>query len=125
MCGTPVDVVERGRLRLGCASEEPLFACNGLRPGDRVELGAGGCRRIPGGMRASARLLRGVPIDVNSATAADLQLLDGVGPALSAAIVAERDANGRFVTVDDLLRVSGVGPATVGGLRTKITTESR
>jgi competence ComEA-like helix-hairpin-helix protein len=124
-CDAPVDVVEHGRLRLGCASEKALSACTGVESGDRVELGPGGCRRISGGMRASSRLLRGLAVDINRASAAELQLLDGIGPALSTAIVADREANGRYTSVDDLQRVRGVGPATIERLRPEITAASR
>lgn len=124
-CDAPVDVVEHGRLRLGCASDRALSACTAVESGDRVELGPSGCRRIPGGMRAPSRLLRGLAVDINRASAAELQLLDGIGPALSAAIIADREANGRFTSVDDLQRVRGVGPATIERLRTQIAATSR
>ena len=51
------------------------------------------------------------PIDLNTATAAELETLPGVGPATAAAIVDDRTRNGPFATVDDLDRVSGIGPA--------------
>lgn len=52
-------------------------------------------------------------IDVNRAGAAELQMLPGIGPALAGRIVADRDANGPFASIEDLSRVPGVGPATV------------
>src|SRR4051812_22396723 len=48
-------------------------------------------------------------IDLNTATAADLDRLPGIGPVLAARIVAERDKK-PFAKVDDLRRVSGIGP---------------
>ena len=62
---------------------------------------------------AAAALRRGEPIDVNTASAADLELLPRVGPALAARIVADRERNGRFTHLDELDRVSGIGPRTV------------
>ena len=62
------------------------------------------------------------PIDVNVATAAELEALPGVGPATAAAIVTERERNGPFVGVDDLDRVSGIGPAKLDALRGLVTT---
>jgi len=49
-------------------------------------------------------------IAVNTADAAELQLLPGVGESLAAAIIASRDAHGPFAGLDDLRRVNGIGP---------------
>jgi competence protein ComEA len=57
------------------------------------------------------------PIDVNRATADELERLPGIGPAIAAAIVDERERNGPFVAVDDLDRVAGIGPAKLAALR--------
>lgn len=57
------------------------------------------------------------PIDLNTADARALERLPGVGPALAAKIIADREAKGPFRRVDDLDRVSGIGPATVERLR--------
>ncbi|MBR9858041.1 MAG: helix-hairpin-helix domain-containing protein [Gammaproteobacteria bacterium] len=52
-------------------------------------------------------------IDINTATQDQLAMLTGIGPAKAAAIVEYRTANGPFPSVDDLAKVSGIGPATV------------
>ncbi len=57
------------------------------------------------------------PIDVNAADATTLEALPGIGPSLSAAIVEDRSANGSFGTVDDLLRVSGIGDKKLEAIR--------
>jgi competence protein ComEA len=57
------------------------------------------------------------PIDLNTATAAELDGLPGVGPATAAAIVDDRARNGPFASVDDLDRVPGIGPAKLAALR--------
>jgi competence protein ComEA len=56
-------------------------------------------------------------IDLNAADAADLDTLPRIGPALAERIVAWRDENGRFTSVDDLLSVPGIGEKIVEGLR--------
>ena len=45
----------------------------------------------------------------------------GVGPATAAAIVAHRDRNGPFASVEGLLDVRGIGPAKLDGLRDLVT----
>ncbi|MFN8033042.1 MAG: ComEA family DNA-binding protein [Mycobacterium sp.] len=57
------------------------------------------------------------PLDLNSATAEQLDALPGVGPVTAAAIVAWRDANGRFTNVDQLGEVDGIGTARLEKLR--------
>jgi len=50
------------------------------------------------------------PLDINSATAEQLALaLSGVGQSKAEAIVAYRDANGPFATIEDLVNVKGIG----------------
>lgn len=56
-------------------------------------------------------------IDINTASAAEFQTLKGIGKKKAAAIVANRDANGPFKSVDDLTRVKGIGKKTVEKLR--------
>lgn len=56
-------------------------------------------------------------VDLNTATEAQLDTLPGVGPVTAAAIVAWRDANGRFDSVDQLGDVDGIGPARLDKLR--------
>ena len=60
-------------------------------------------------------------ININTASAAELELLPGIGPSLAKEIMDHRSANGLFNTADDLLAVSGIGPAKVEQLRDLIT----
>jgi competence protein ComEA len=59
----------------------------------------------------------GAPVDLNTATVAQLDALPGVGPVIAARIIAWRQENGRFSTVDDLSEVQGIGDATMTKLR--------
>jgi competence protein ComEA len=61
------------------------------------------------------------PIDLNTATAAQLDVLPGVGPTTAKAIVAYRSAHGRFRSVTDLLGVPGIGPAKLDAIRPLVT----
>ena len=57
------------------------------------------------------------PLDLNSATAEQLDALPGVGPVTAAAIVAWREQHGSFDSVDQLGEVDGIGPARLAKLR--------
>ena len=60
------------------------------------------------------------PLDLNTATAAQLEALPGVGPATVEAILSYRKEKGRFRSVDELLEVRGIGEAKLAGLRSKV-----
>jgi competence protein ComEA len=62
------------------------------------------------------KLAPGETLDVNAATADELQRLPGIGPALAGRIVAEREKR-PFASADELRRVSGIGPKTLDKLR--------
>jgi competence protein ComEA len=72
-------------------------------PGAAVTAAAGGA--APGG-----------PVDLNSATQADLDTLPGIGPVLAQRIVDHRTQHGPFRSVDELDDVPGIGPAIFGEL---------
>jgi competence protein ComEA len=59
----------------------------------------------------------GEVIDLNTATVQQLDSLPGIGPVTAAAIVAWREANGKFTSVDQLAEVDGIGPARLDKLR--------
>lgn len=63
-------------------------------------------------------------VDVNSASAAELASLPGIGDSKAAAIIAEREKK-PFASVEDLERVRGIGARTVEDLRGKVTVGSR
>jgi competence protein ComEA len=56
------------------------------------------------------------PLDLNSATASELEGLPGIGPVLAARIVVDRAENGAYGEVADLARVEGVGPALLDAI---------
>ncbi|MGP1346588.1 MAG: ComEA family DNA-binding protein [Phycisphaerales bacterium] len=68
-----------------------------------------------------AEPVSGLLININTASSEELQLLPRIGPALSARIIADREANGPFANVDELDRVRGIGAKTLEGLRDRIT----
>ncbi len=65
----------------------------------------------------------GAPLNVNTASAAALEALPGIGPALAAAIVEHRQRSGPFATVDELVEVSGIGPVKLEQIRPLATVD--
>lgn len=61
------------------------------------------------------------PLDLNAATAEQLDQLPGIGPSTAAAIIAYREAHGPFGSVDALAEVRGIGPAKLDSLRSLLT----
>lgn len=66
-------------------------------------------------------LLLGTPIDINTAGAEHFQALDRVGPKLARRIVKNREVQGAFTSVDDLIRVKGIGPKLLERMRPYVT----
>lgn len=62
-------------------------------------------------------------INLNTASAEELQLLPGVGEARARAILEAREAQGGFQRVDDLLAVKGIGPGNLERIRPHASTE--
>ncbi|MGO8771811.1 MAG: ComEA family DNA-binding protein [Mycobacterium sp.] len=71
----------------------------------------------PGPGPGSGKPKAGDVLDLNTATVEQLDGLPGVGPVTAAAIVAWRQANGKFTNVDQLADVDGIGPARLEKLR--------
>lgn len=78
----------------------------GPRAGERPEKPAGPAR-----------------ININTATAAELEVLPGIGPGLAQRIIEHRERAGRFRTVAELDKVKGIGPRTIDKLRTLVSVE--
>lgn len=64
-------------------------------------------------------------LDINTATQEQFdQALVGIGKVKAEAIIHDREKNGPFKSIDDLVRVKGIGPATLEKNRAKITVSS-
>lgn len=61
------------------------------------------------------------PVDINTADAASLEQVKGIGPAKASAIVQFREQNGPFTSVDDLVQVPGLGEKTVAQIREQVS----
>ncbi|HEM5311246.1 TPA: helix-hairpin-helix domain-containing protein [Streptococcus suis] len=62
-------------------------------------------------------------VNLNTATEADLQTISGIGAKRAADIIAYRETNGGFKSVDDLNNVSGIGDKTMESIRPYVTVE--
>ena len=60
-------------------------------------------------------------VNINTATQAELESLDGIGPVKAAAIIDYRKKNGGFKSVDELEKVDGVGPVTLANVKKDVS----
>jgi len=87
-----------------------------IASGSRVEMAPDGGYRLAA-MSGAQLMTLGLPIDLNRATAEDLDAIPGLGPALAKRIVDYRQAHGPFKKIEDLRGVSGVGPQNLEKLK--------
>ena len=116
-----IDAVERaGGARKG-ADLSVLNLAAPLTDGTQVVVpkqgAAGPAATAPAGSDPSGGSL----VNINTASATELEALSGIGEVLAAAIVDYRTDNGPFASVDDLESVSGIGPATLEEIRDQVT----
>ncbi len=76
-----------------------------------------------GWMSVPHRLVLGVAVDVNQASAAELALVPGISPGLAQRIVDQRNSLGGFSLLEDLRFVDGIGPASLRRLRGYLTVD--
>jgi competence protein ComEA len=91
--------------------------------GSRVEVTPAGKYRLSR-MSGSRLLGLGLAVDVNTATAQDLEALPGVGPVMAQRLVQYRQTHGPFKTLDDLLAVAGVGKQKLARLKPHLMVSS-
>src|SRR4051794_29318007 len=119
------------RLPAGSRVRDAVRAAGGARPGAQPSqinlaerLADGEQVALPG--RGVSLPVAGTPggphtlVHLSSATAEQLDALDGIGPTLAARIVAYRSQHGGFRRVDDLSDVPGIGPAKLEALRAQV-----
>lgn len=90
-----------------------------LADGEQVAVGVPGA--VDGAPPAAGGADPVTPVNLNTATEAELEELPGVGPVLAGRIVQWRSDNGDFTSVDQLQEVDGIGPSTFEDLRDEVT----
>jgi competence protein ComEA len=60
-------------------------------------------------------------IDINTASTTELEELPGIGPTTAQKIVEYREQNGPFISIEDIINVSGIGPGTYERIKDLIT----
>lgn len=70
---------------------------------------------------APGNMILGGVVNINTATLAELDTLPGIGPVIAQRIIDYREANGPFSTIEGIMDVSGIGPATFDKIKDLIT----
>jgi len=125
------DAVAAAGGALGSAAPDAVNLARIIADGERIyiptldevevgSLGSGGEAEWGAGTSSGAVSAAGV-VDINRATAAELETLPGVGPATAQKIVDDREANGPFATPEDLMRVPGIGAKKFEAMRDQVS----
>lgn len=113
-----VDAIERAGGPLGGALLEGINRAARLADGQQVVVPEQGSAGAATGVAGAAG--EEGPISLGSATAEQLETIDGIGPVTAGKIVEYRDQHGGLASVEQLDEVSGIGPATMESLRARL-----
>jgi competence protein ComEA len=121
------DAVKRAGGATGNAALDSINLAARLADGQQVVVpeavgtgaASGGAAAAMAGEAASAGAEDG-PISLSTATAAELDTIDGIGPVTAEDIIGFREEHGGLSSVDQLDQISGIGPATMAALRERL-----
>ena len=131
-CNLALCVSDSQKVQIPTREETALLAAQGLsdtggqngmdgRTGEAGLASPGGLTFSDGLASPDGRSSAG--LNINTATAEELTSLPGIGPAKAQAIIDHRNMNGPFSSVDDLVKVSGIGNAVLDKIRPLIRAE--
>jgi competence protein ComEA len=109
------DAIARAGGATGKADADLVNLAAPLADGEQIVVPAGGGTQAGSG--ASPGTSPSAPVDLNSATAEQLDALPGIGPVTAEKIVAYRQEHGPFTSLDDLDAIPGIGPSRIENLR--------
>lgn len=118
-----IDAIDAaGGPRRGAALESLNLAAP-LTDGTQILVARRGAATAPGAVGAveATAPSGGTLVNVNTASASELETLPGVGEVIAQRIIDFRTANGPFGSVDELLEVSGIGESTLEAMRELVT----
>jgi comEA protein len=95
---------------------QPAESKKALGSGSSISVGADGSSNI-GRMAGAQLMVLGLALDLNQATAEDLQAVPGIGPALARRIITYREGHGPFAKLEDLLEVKGIGEKSLAKIQ--------
>jgi competence protein ComEA len=113
------DAVKRAGGATGKAATDSINLAARLADGQQVVVP----EAVPGGGGAVATVgaaEEDAPISLSTATAAELDMIDGIGPVTAEDIIDFREEHGGLSSVDQLDQISGIGPATMEALRERL-----
>ena len=118
------DAVARAGGGSGGANLEAINLAARLTDGQQIVIPARaespvGVGSGPAGLGTASATSTG-PISLGSATAADLDTIEGIGPVTAQKILAFRDQHGGVSSIDELSQIPGIGPATMEALRARL-----
>lgn len=99
---------------------ETLLASIDVKSGDKISLYRDAPTEVSS-MSALKRMALGIPININSASAGELDALPGIGPVLSGRIVRYRESGEGFSSPEDIMNVHGVGLKKYRSLKVYVT----
>ncbi len=122
-----VDVVQQAGGFLPDADFSQINLAKKVKDGDQLVIPGGSQIATPQLTIGGAGLLftptppAGQPVNINTATAEELDQLPGIGPTTAQKIIDYRELNGPYKRVDDLLKVAGIGPSIMDEIRGLVT----
>ena len=114
-----VDAVTAAGGFTSSADQSALNLAQVIEDGQQIVVGRKGAAAASASTGAPAA---GALVDINTADATALETLDGIGPALAQRILDYRAAHGSFASVNDLQKVTGIGPKKFAAIKASVST---